>query len=118
MDTGVQRFFTKMEPLYKKGLPNLLVINDKLNTWSDYSDKIMTKARDNSKVAARIFSMTGKVFLEALAYELDIQYAIKQIFITKLTFSKYTKFDEVYGSLIKTNISIEQCWDKLCEILE
>lgn len=72
MDTGVQKFFTKLKPLYKKGLLDLLFINDKLNTWSDYSDKIITKARDSLKVVARRFSMRRKVFLEALAYELDI----------------------------------------------
>ncbi len=61
MDTGVQNFFTKLELIYNKGLPNLLVINGKLNTWSDYSEKIMTKARYSSKVAIGRFSMTGKV---------------------------------------------------------
>jgi len=43
LDTGVQIFFKNIEPLYKKGLPNLLVINDKLSMWFDYSEKIMTK---------------------------------------------------------------------------
>ena len=58
MDTGVQRLFTKMEPLYKKGLPNLLVINDKLSTWFDYNEKLMSNARDSSKIAVGRFSMT------------------------------------------------------------
>jgi len=118
MDKGVQRFFTKLEPLYKKGLPNLLVINDKLSAWSDYSEELMTKARDSSKVAAGRFSMTGKAFLEVLAYDLDIQYAIKRIFITKPTFYKYTEVDEFYINLLKMTIPNEQRWDKLCELLQ
>ena len=43
MNIGIQRFFAKLEPLYKKGLPNLLVINDNLSTWPDYSEKIMKR---------------------------------------------------------------------------
>jgi hypothetical protein len=36
MDIGVQRFFSKIEALQKKGLPGLLVLNDKLMTLPDY----------------------------------------------------------------------------------
>jgi hypothetical protein len=36
MDIGVQRFFNKIEALQKKGLPGLLVLNDKLMTLSNY----------------------------------------------------------------------------------
>ena len=35
MNTGIQRFFAKLEPLYKKVFLNLLVINEKLSTWPD-----------------------------------------------------------------------------------
>jgi hypothetical protein len=36
MDAGVQRFFSKIEALQKKGLLNLMVLNDKLMTLPDY----------------------------------------------------------------------------------
>jgi hypothetical protein len=36
MDIGVQRFFSKIDVLQKKGLPGLLVLNDKLMTLPDY----------------------------------------------------------------------------------
>ena len=36
MDTGVQRFFSKIESLQRKGLPGLRVINDKLMTLAYY----------------------------------------------------------------------------------
>jgi len=62
--------------------------------------------------------MTGKAFLEPLAYDLEIQYAIKHIFITKPTFDKYIEVEEVYRKLLKMTIPSEQCWDKLCELLE
>lgn len=118
LDIGVHRFFNKLEALYKKGLSNLLVINDKLSMWFDYSEKLVIKAKDSSKFRSGRINMKGKVFLEALAYDLDIQYEIKHIFISKPTFVKHTEVDEVYRKLLKTTISSEQCWDKLCELLE
>jgi hypothetical protein len=51
MDIGVQRFFNKMDLLHKKGLPGLLVSSDKLITLSDYKQKIITVAKDGSKLA-------------------------------------------------------------------
>jgi hypothetical protein len=49
MDIGVQIFFNNLEALQKKGLPGLLVLNDKLMTLSDYKQKISTVAKDSSK---------------------------------------------------------------------
>jgi DNA-directed RNA polymerase specialized sigma subunit len=45
MDIGVQRFFSKVDSLHKKGLPGLLVINDKLITLSDYKQKILSSRK-------------------------------------------------------------------------
>lgn len=107
-----------MEPLYKKGLPNLLVINEKLSTWPNYNAQVMNKARDSSKVTAERLSMIGRVFLEALLFDLNIQFAILNMFITRLTFSRYSKVNEVYKKLMKMNIPSQQCWDKISELLE
>lgn len=71
------------------------------------------RVRDNSKVTVGIFSMTGKAFLEALAYILNIQYEIPNLFITRTKFEKYTEVDEVYINLMKMNIKSEQHWDKI-----
>jgi hypothetical protein len=49
MDIGVQIFFNKIEGLQKKGLPGLLVLNDKLMTLPDYKQNIATMAKDSSK---------------------------------------------------------------------
>jgi hypothetical protein len=49
MDIGVQRIFSKIEALQKKGLPNLHVLNGKLMTLSNYKQKNTTMAEDNSK---------------------------------------------------------------------
>jgi hypothetical protein len=49
MESGVQRFFNKIEALQKKGLPGLLVLNDKMMTLPDYKQKIAMVAKDSSK---------------------------------------------------------------------
>jgi hypothetical protein len=104
MDVVVQRFFSKNEALQKKGLPSLFVINNKLITLSDYKQKILTVAKDGSKFAGIKGSITGKAFLETVRLDLNIQQDIKYLFITKPTFTKYTKMDEVYRRLLKVNI--------------
>jgi hypothetical protein len=118
MDIGVQRFFNKFEVLNKKGLPGMLVLNDKLITWPDYNQKLRTMAKDNSKFAGIQGSITGKGFLSTLQIDLNIRHEIKHIFITKTTFSKYTEMDEIYRKLLKISIPSKKRWDKLCELLE
>jgi hypothetical protein len=104
MDIGVQRFFSKIEVLHKKGLLGLLVINDKLITLSDYKQKINTVAKDGSEFVGIQGSITSKDFLETLQLDLSIQHEIKHIFITNPTFSKYIEMDEIYRKLLKVSI--------------
>ena len=49
MDIGVQRFFSKIEALQKKGLPGLLVLNDKLMPLLNYKQNMAMVAKDSSK---------------------------------------------------------------------
>jgi oligoendopeptidase F len=66
MDPGVQRFFSKIEALQKKGLPGLKVINDKLMTLPNYKKRLADVAKDSSKFSGIQGSITGKAFLDAL----------------------------------------------------
>jgi hypothetical protein len=118
MDIGVQRFFSKIEALQKKGLPDLRVLNDKLMTLSDYKQRIATVAKDSSKFSGIQGSITGKAFLETLQHDLNIQHEIKYVFIIKPTFAKYTEMDEVYRRLLKITIPSTQRWDELCDLIE
>jgi hypothetical protein len=104
MDVRVQRFFSKIDALQKKGLPNLLVLNDKLMTLSDYKQKIAMVAEDSSKCSGIQGSITNKAFLETLQLDLSIQHEINYIFITKPTFTKYT---EMGGSVHFNRVSDE-----------
>jgi hypothetical protein len=118
MDIRVHRFFSKIEVLHKKGLPGLLVINEKLITMSDYKKKISTVEKDGSKFAGIHGSITSKSFLETLQLDLSIQHEIKHIFITKPTFSKYTKMEEIYRKLLKVSIPSKKRSEDLCSLLE
>jgi hypothetical protein len=118
MDIGVYRFFIKIEVLHKKGLLGLLVVNDKLITLSDYKQKIGVVEKDSSKFAGIQGSITGKYFLEILQLDLSVQHEIKHIFITKPTFSKYTKMDEIYKKLLKVSMLSKKRWEDLCTLLE
>ena len=72
MDIGVQKFFCKFEVLHKKGLPGLLVLNDKLITLPDYKHKMSTVEKENSKFAGIHGSISGKAFLETRQLYLSI----------------------------------------------
>jgi hypothetical protein len=118
MDIGVHIFFSKVDSLHKKGLPGLLVINDKMITLSDYKQNILAVEKDGSKFAGIQGSITGKAFLETLQLDLSIQHEIKYIFITKPTFAKYTEMDETYRRLLKVSIPSQKRWEYLCALIE
>jgi hypothetical protein len=49
MNIVVQRFFNKFKVLHKKGIPGLLLLNEKLINRHDYNQKLKTMAKENSK---------------------------------------------------------------------
>jgi hypothetical protein len=118
MDIGVQGFFRKVESVHKKGIPGLLVINDKLITLSEYKHKILIVEKDGSKFIRIQRSITDKAFLENLQLDLRIQNEIKYIFITRPNFFKYTEMDETYRRLLKVSIPSQNIWEFLCDLIE
>jgi hypothetical protein len=118
MDLGVQRFFSKIEALQKKGLPSLKVINDKLMTLPNYKKRLANVVKDSSKFAGIQGSITGKAFLDALQWDISIQHEIRYIFLTKPTFAKYTEMDEVYRRLLKVSVPNHLRWEELCDLIE
>jgi hypothetical protein len=51
--------------------------------------------------------------LKTLQLDLSIQHEIKNIFITKPTFPKYTEMDEIYRTLLKVSIPDKKRWEYL-----
>jgi hypothetical protein len=70
MDIGVHICFSKFEVLNKKGIPTLLVLNEKLITLTDYKQKMSAVAKDSSKFVGIEESITGKCFLEIIQHEI------------------------------------------------
>jgi hypothetical protein len=60
MDIGVQIFFNNLEALQEKGLPGLLVLNDKLMTLSDYKKNISIVAKYSSTFSGIQGNIRGK----------------------------------------------------------
>lgn len=56
--------------------------------------------------------------LEALDFDLTIKHEIKNLFVNKPTFEKYTEVDEVYRKLVNLAIPSKHRWDHLCEVTE
>ena len=115
LEVAVNKFFTRIEALNKKGLPSLFVINDKLMIREDYMKKLKDISRDTSKSSHIKGVMTWRAFYEAINNMSFIQHDIKHIFVVKPTFARYTGVDEIYCKVTKIAIPDEEQWDKLCE---
>ena len=61
MQLAIDRLMVKFEILRQKGLPNPLVINDKLMTQEEYNRKIGEVARDQVNTSSMKVIPTGKV---------------------------------------------------------
>jgi len=97
LEGGVNKFFTRIDALNKKGLPSLFAINEKLMTKEDYMKKLQDIAKDTTKSSNIKGSMTGRAFYEATSNISFIEHEIKHIFVVKPTFSRYTEADEIYA---------------------
>lgn len=87
MKIAVNRVFSKIKSLTKRGPPSLFVINEKLITKEDYMRKLKDISRDTVKFSNVNGVMTGRVFLEVINNDVFIQHEIKHIFVVKPTFS-------------------------------
>ena len=65
MPLAIDRFMVKFEVLRQKGLPNPLVINDKLMTQEDYNRKFREVARDQVNTSSMKGMPTRKVLYQA-----------------------------------------------------
>ena len=87
-------------------------------TLPDYKKRLTEVSKDSSKFAGIQGSITGKAFMDALQLDISIQHEIKNIFIIKPTFAKYTDMDEVYRRLLKVTVSGHIRWEELCDLLD
>jgi len=118
LKTFFQRFHFKFNLLNQRGLPGLVAPIDKLINLEEYCQNLYTITTDKAKFSGIKGHITGKQVLEALNFDLNIKYEIKNLFVNKPTFEKYTEVDEVYKKLVNLAIPSEDQWDHLCEVIE
>lgn len=83
----VKIFFNRIEPLAKKSLPSLFVINDKLMTREDYVKRLKDIAKDVVNLSEIRGSVTGKSMLDAINNPIFIEHELKHVFTVKPTFA-------------------------------
>jgi hypothetical protein len=94
------------------------VINEKLMALLDYKKRLTEVSKDSSNFAGIQGSITGRAFMDALQLDISIQHEIKNIFIIKPTFAKYTYMDEVYWRFLKVTVPGHIRWEELCDLLD
>lgn len=117
MQLAVDRFMAKFELLKEKGLPNPLVINDKLMTQADYNKKIREVAKEHVITSSMKGMPTGKVLYQTFENLFYLQHEVKHLFINKPTFSKYTEAEELYRKILNIQLTDEEIWEKLNDLL-
>ena len=94
----------KFYVLRKKGLPNPLVINDRLMPQEDYDKRIREVAKEQANSSSMKGMPIGKVLYQAFDNLFYLQHEVKHLFVNKPTFVKYTRTDEVYRVMINIKL--------------
>ena len=118
MQLDVDIFMAKFHILREEGLPNPLVINDKLMTQEDYNEKIKEVAKDQVNTSSMTALPIGKVLYQTFEKLFYFQHDVKHLFINKHTFSKYTEVDETYQMVTKLTIPDEKRLEELVNLLD
>ena len=117
MNTAITRFMVKFTNLRQKGLPDIIVINDKLMPQNDYDNKIREYAKEQVNKPTGQGIPTGKVLLKSFEVLFYLQYEIKHLFVIKPTFSRYTEAADNFRKLKNIQIPKNEDWQALTDLL-
>jgi len=117
MQVAIDKFMAKFQILRDKGLPSPMVINEKLTTQLDYSDRIGKLAKEQASSSAIKALPIGKVLYDTLENLFFLEHEVKHLFLTKPNFLKYTEADEIYRRMVKIKLSEVEWWDKMIDLL-
>ena len=78
----------KFTSLRQKGLPDIMVINDKLMPQNDYDKNIREFAKEQVNKPPVQGIPTGKVLFKSFEDLLYLQHEIRHLFVIKPTFSR------------------------------
>lgn len=116
MELAITKFMVKIDVYRQKGLPNPLVINDKLMKHEYYDKKIREVTKEQSNNSSMKGMPTGKVIYQSFENLFYLQHEVKHLFINKLTFAKYTA-DEIFRRMVKIKLPNVEAWEKLNDLL-
>ena len=117
MELAITRFMVKFDVLRQKGLPNPLVINDRLMKHEDYDKKIKEVVKEQIDNSSMKGIPTGKVLYQSFENLFYLEHEVKHLFINKPTFSNYTEVDEIFRRMIKIKLPEAEDWEKLTDLL-
>ena len=117
MNTVITKFMVKFTNLRQKGLPDIMVINDKLMPQNDYDKKIRKYAKEQVNKPTGQGIPTGKVLLKTFEDLFFLQHEIKHLFFIKLKFDKYNEADENFRKLKNIQIPKNEDWQALNDLL-
>lgn len=117
MQLAIDKFMVKFDVLRQKGLPNPLVINDKLMPQENYNRRIRKVDRDQVNTSSMKGIPTGKVLYQTFETLFYLQHVVKHLFVNRPTFSKYTEVDEIYRKMVNIQLRDADTWEKLNDLL-
>jgi len=94
----------KFQILRDKGLPSPMVINDKLMTQLDYSDRHRRLAKEQASSSGIKALPIGKVLYDTLEDLFFLEHEVKHLFLNKPNFAKYIEAGEVYRRILKMRL--------------
>ena len=117
MQVAIDRFMAKLQILRDKGLPNPMVIHDKLMTQLDYVDKLEKLSKEQTITSGVKAQPIGKVLYDTLENIFFLEHEMKHLFLTKPNFAKYTEADEIYRRMLKIQLPDAEMWEKINDLL-
>lgn len=117
MQVAIDRFMAKFQILREKGLPNPMVINDKLMPQLDYGDRLRKLAKERASSSTIKALRTGKVLYDTLENLFFLEHEVKHLFLTKKNFAKYTEADEIYRRMMNVKLPDVKWWQNMTDLL-
>jgi len=117
MQLDIYKFMVKFDVLRQKGLPNPLVINDKLMPQEDYNRRIREAEEDHASNSSMKGMPTRKVLYQTFENLFYLQHEVKHLFVNRPTFAKYTEADEIYRKMVNIKLPDVDIWEKLNDLL-
>lgn len=94
-ELAINIFMNNIDVLSQKGLPNPLVINERLMRQEYYDKNIREVAKEQSNNSSLKGIPTGKLLYQTFENHFYLQHEVNHLFVNKPSFAKYTEANEI-----------------------